>query len=251
MKKNLKMLAAAALTGALTLGLGVTVYAGQWMKDNNGWWFRNSDGSYPASGIYEIDGEKYAFNESGYMELNSWVETEDGGWFYASESGALAQNTWVGNYDVGGDGALQTNTWTPDGYYVGEDGTWEEGKAREEDTLSDTQGLKEKDIESAGSSGLNVDIRDIFMSSYDNALTVFGKTAKSDNYVYYTVAPDTGEYDKYYAVWKERGSKVIGNGETGSGGSDSYGYSDNPFDDKPVYVFESADPSEVADLILY
>ena len=62
---------------ALTLGMGITAYAGQWQSDANGWWWQEDDGSYPANTWKWIDGnndgvaEFYYFDENGYMLSNS------------------------------------------------------------------------------------------------------------------------------------------------------------------------------------
>lgn len=59
-----------------------------WQKDANGWWYINPDGSYPVDEWKELGGVWYYFGYQGYI--------------------------W-------------TNTWTPDGYYVNEDGAWVPG----------------------------------------------------------------------------------------------------------------------------
>ena len=76
-----------------------------WVQDGKGWWYRNSDQTYPASCWKEIGGKWYYFNEYGYM-VTGWV---------------LWNNLW---YYCGADGAMLTNTVTPDGYTVGSDGVW-------------------------------------------------------------------------------------------------------------------------------
>lgn len=45
-------------------------------------------------------------------------------WYYLKSNGTYATNQWVGNYYCGPDGRMLTNTWTPDGYFVGADGKW-------------------------------------------------------------------------------------------------------------------------------
>ena len=88
MKKRYKFFAAML---ALTLSMSTTAFAGTWKQEADGWWWQNDDGSYPQSGWQWIDGnndgvaESYYFNENGY---------------------------------------LLTNTTTPDGYTVNEDGAW-------------------------------------------------------------------------------------------------------------------------------
>jgi len=122
------------MTGVMALLLGgvmcFTAFAGEWVEDSSGWWFRNSDGSFPSNGIYEIGGKKYAFNDSGYLVQDNWYQhPETGDWYYASGSGALASDQWVGDYYMGSDGAMATDTWV-DGYYVGGDGKWVEGATK-------------------------------------------------------------------------------------------------------------------------
>ncbi len=48
----------------------------------------------------------------------------DGNWYYLDDNGNYLKNQWVGNYYLGADGVMMTNSWTPDGYYVGTDGAW-------------------------------------------------------------------------------------------------------------------------------
>lgn len=45
-------------------------------------------------------------------------------WYYLNDNGTWAMNQWVGNYYLGPAGVMLTNTWTPDGYFVGADGKW-------------------------------------------------------------------------------------------------------------------------------
>lgn len=78
---------------------------GAWLKDDIGWWYCNADRSYPISCWQYIDNYWYYFDGSGYMVT---------GWVYWN-------NVW---YYCGSSGAMLTNTWTPDGYYVGSDGAW-------------------------------------------------------------------------------------------------------------------------------
>ena len=131
MKNKLYRIGAIAL--ALSITLSFSAFAGEWMENSIGWWFQNSDGSYPKSGIYEIGGKEYAFNEDGYMAENAWYQhPKTGDWYYATGSGELAHSQWVGDYYVGNDGSMMTDAWI-DGYYVGSDGQWVKGM-----TLDDT-----------------------------------------------------------------------------------------------------------------
>lgn len=75
---------------------------GQWLEDEIGTW--------------------YAFT-TGEVPINTWKEI-DGYWYYFNESGYIAKEQWIGNYYVGSSGKMLTNTTTPDGYYVDENGAW-------------------------------------------------------------------------------------------------------------------------------
>lgn len=70
----------------LSVGLTFPSYAAEWQHDNvGGWWYQEDDGSYPVEIWKEIQGKWYYFNSAGY---------------------------------------LLTDTITPDGYHVGNDGAW-------------------------------------------------------------------------------------------------------------------------------
>ena len=59
----------------------------KWMKDSNGWWYRNEDGSYPVNSWKYINGEWYYFNKSGYM-VTGWLYLS-GTWYYLDSYGAM------------------------------------------------------------------------------------------------------------------------------------------------------------------
>lgn len=65
MKKKLAVLGMAM---AMTAGLAMTSYAGEWKLDHVGWWYQNDDGSYAKDGWAHIDNVWYWFDEAGYME---------------------------------------------------------------------------------------------------------------------------------------------------------------------------------------
>ncbi|MBS6643964.1 MAG: hypothetical protein KH366_10335 [Clostridiaceae bacterium] len=77
---------------------------GKWVQDENGWWYQNSDKSYPVNCWQKINNEWYSFDQRGYMQTG-WVCWNDK-WYYCDlESGAM----WAGKK-------------TPDGHTVGNDG---------------------------------------------------------------------------------------------------------------------------------
>lgn len=78
------------ITGILTLGIAMPVFAGKWKKDSRGWWYQNDNGYYIINKWQWIDGnsdgiaECYFFNKDGYLLTNTI--TPDGS--RVNESGA-------------------------------------------------------------------------------------------------------------------------------------------------------------------
>ena len=58
-----------------------------WEKRKEGWIYRASDEEYYSNGIYEINGKKYGFNDSGLM-VTGWYKFS-GKWHYFTSSGAM------------------------------------------------------------------------------------------------------------------------------------------------------------------
>lgn len=75
---------------------------GSWVKNARGWWYKNSDGTYPVSCWRVVDGARYWFDASGYM-ATGWL-SQGGKWYLLAGSGAMVKG-WA---NVGG-------TW----YYLG------------------------------------------------------------------------------------------------------------------------------------
>ena len=155
MKKILKSLVAAMIVSAtiVTASTPTTTHAasGDWRKDSIGWWYRNSDGSYPKSKWERIGDKWYYFDGRGYIIHSKW-EYINGHWYYFNTSGHMIENTWkmigdkwyyfdtkghmlhdqwVGDYYVGKNGDMLKNTVTPDNYIVGSDGKWDKRFSRE------------------------------------------------------------------------------------------------------------------------
>ncbi|MDO5135208.1 MAG: polysaccharide deacetylase family protein [Eubacteriales bacterium] len=59
-----------------------------WHMDEEGRWYQNPDSTYYASGIQEIDGVKYCFNDQGYVKTG-WVTIDAKDYYFDSQ----------GNYD--------------------------------------------------------------------------------------------------------------------------------------------------------
>ena len=114
-----------------------------WMQDEHGWWLRFADSSYPkaekrgTSGIAyaweQVNGNWWAFDESGYIKTG-WMRDEDyNGWFYFDPEHGM-QTGWVligGKWyyfhptSDGMKGLMYAGRRTPDGYYVDENGVWD------------------------------------------------------------------------------------------------------------------------------
>ena len=118
-----------------------------WIKDDTGWWYRRSDGSYPKSELATIDGKEYYFNEDGYMhvgwkgiggnwylfgedgaKVTGWKKWQDAGdgktkWYFMDETGKMKSNEFILDggalYRVNYDGSLNTEA----EYKTNEDGS--------------------------------------------------------------------------------------------------------------------------------
>lgn len=99
MKKKYLVL---GLSLAAMLSLSNTAYAGDWKQNQVGWWWQESNGSYPTNQWKLINGKWYYFDQVGYM----------------------VHDKWIGDYYLGSDGGMLTNTITPDGYQVDASGKW-------------------------------------------------------------------------------------------------------------------------------
>lgn len=117
-----------------------------WKSDDKGWWLQYADGTYAAGNIagkgdgstYEsvawemINGEWFCFGADGYAKSGWILDEELGGWFYVDINSGMRTgwlfdgvNWYYLNPESNGyRGRMATDTWTPDGYYVGPDGAW-------------------------------------------------------------------------------------------------------------------------------
>ncbi len=78
--------------------------AGTWEQDNIGYKYKNFDGNYVTNNWQQIGGLWYYFDENGYSKTGTWVQWKDK-WYYMDANGVM-----------------MTNSVTPDGKQVGEDG---------------------------------------------------------------------------------------------------------------------------------
>ena len=120
------------------LGVDRSLYGGQWVQDEKGWWYKRPDGSYPKNswGYEAYNGKSYwyYFLDSGYM-ATGWVEVNGSKYYLFPNSDGwkgrmLTGWQWIdGNcyyLDPQGqnEGALYRNTTTPDGFTVDSEGRW-------------------------------------------------------------------------------------------------------------------------------
>ena len=84
---------------------------GTWKRNQVGWWYEYPNGSYPSNGWMAIKNVWYCFDASGYMRTG-WIQAGDGKWYYCDPR------------EGSGQGAMLTNTTTPDGYRVDANGVW-------------------------------------------------------------------------------------------------------------------------------
>lgn len=99
MKKKILLLAIVAFALFFTF----TAYAGTWQQEGSNWKYLKDNGSFATTEWVQDNAKWYYFNEQSIMLTNQWIN---------------------GQCYVGADGAMLTNTVTPDGYAVGADGKW-------------------------------------------------------------------------------------------------------------------------------
>lgn len=132
----MKKILFAVTTSALAFAFGLTAYAAGWTKDNVGWYYSYSDNSYAKSGIRNIDGVDYCFNDAGYM-VTGWQYTNYNsyGWFYfqpdgSKKTGWLNENNKWYYLDPSNGGKMHVY-WLDIGskrYYMKDDGSMVTGK---------------------------------------------------------------------------------------------------------------------------
>ena len=129
-----------------------------WVKESNTWYYYNTDETLARNKWVG----NYWLGADGRMATNSWVDNnryyvgtngawikdarhpeekkqgwvkESNTWYYYNTDGTLARNKWAGNYWLGADGRMSTNSWVDNNrYYVGADGAWVKDASRDKNT---------------------------------------------------------------------------------------------------------------------
>ena len=116
-----------------------------WVKEGYTWYYYKN-----GSVVRNAWAGNYWLGADGRMATNSWVDNnryyvgadgawiknysnksgcqkESGSWYYY-KNGSVVRNAWEGNYWLGADGRMVTNSWVDNNrYYVGNDGAWVKG----------------------------------------------------------------------------------------------------------------------------
>ena len=119
-----------------------------WVQSGSSWYFFNDQGQL----VRNAWAGNYWLGSDGKMVTDAWVdngryyvgsngawvkeaqkpaETQKQGWVQSGSSwyyyyqGNIVRNAWIGNYWLGADGRMATNSWVDNNrYYVGNDGAW-------------------------------------------------------------------------------------------------------------------------------
>ena len=82
---------------------------GAWVHSGSRWWYRYSDGTYPANELRKIGNSWFGFDAAGWMETG-WA-AHDNNWYYFASSGAM-QTGWLAHgkswYYLDGAGKMMT-----------------------------------------------------------------------------------------------------------------------------------------------
>ena len=88
-------------------------------------------------GLLAVLATPFAVNEvvsNDAYAAQGWVQSGSS-WYFLNSQGSVVRNVWQGNYWLGADGRMATNSWVDGGrYYVGSDGAWVRGAQKPAET---------------------------------------------------------------------------------------------------------------------
>ena len=180
----LKLAKSIIAAAAAVLVLSVNSYAGTWIQDSNGWWYRNDNGTYSTNTWQKINGSWYYFNSWGYMETG-WKQI-GGSWYYLHADGKMAHDTWI-------DGA----------YFMGADGRWVQSAAAGSSASQYIRtwrfhGIKTEEMNPNNYTKLPV-VFGHSMFDYDNLMTI-----KDDGTVSWYIGGQDEE-----GTWREENGRLV------------------------------------------
>ena len=115
-----------------------------WIQSGSTWYYYNAQGQM----VRNAWAGNYWLGVDGRMVTNSWVDNNNyyvghdglwvknaqkpgwtqklGAWYYYNTQGQMVRNAWAGNYWLGSDGRMATNSWVDNNKnYEGADGLWD------------------------------------------------------------------------------------------------------------------------------
>ena len=121
-----------------------------WVQDGGNWYYFDDDGIMQTgwvTGIPGFEGKWFYFADNGIMQTNCFVQDGEnwyylnddgtmrtgwlqyeGNWYYFGDDGIMQTSRWVQDeenwYYLNDDGTMLRDAYTPDGYYVDENGIW-------------------------------------------------------------------------------------------------------------------------------
>ena len=107
-----------------------TVSSG-WVQNTTGWWYRYSNGGYPANKWEKIQNKWYYFDQNGYRQTG-WIKTNDV-WYFCKEDGTMADAEWAAvdskwyYLNAGGSMAVGWIFYKEQWYYLNTDGSMQIG----------------------------------------------------------------------------------------------------------------------------
>lgn len=135
------------IKGYISLAQGIITGHGngytKWKQTNGSWWLEYADGTWPhgqltndGQQIYQwekINGAWYAFHSDGYAKHGWHMDSKYQGWFYIDINNGmktgwqLIDGKWYYFNPIsdGTQGRLFMNCYTPDGWYVDQNGAWD------------------------------------------------------------------------------------------------------------------------------